>query len=67
MATEHMSELEIVGDEIEHQVCSDGCDTSMLGLPHRVHVQTRGPDPERGDPGAIAEGTYTISGGVLRK
>ena len=27
---------EIVGDEIEHEVCSDGCDTSMLGLAHRA-------------------------------
>src|SRR5437016_2626779 len=27
---------EIVGDEVEHEVCSDGCDTSMLGLAHRA-------------------------------
>jgi hypothetical protein len=33
--------------------------------PYRVHVQTRSPDPERGDPGEIAEGTYTISGDLV--
>src|SRR5262249_19108419 len=27
---------EIVGDEIEHEVGSDGCDASMFGLAHRV-------------------------------
>ena len=27
---------EIVGDEVEHEVCSDGCDTSMLGLANRA-------------------------------
>jgi hypothetical protein len=26
----------IVCDEIEYEVCSDGCDTSMLGLAHRA-------------------------------
>jgi hypothetical protein len=34
--------------------------------PYRVHAQTRGADPERGDPGEIAEGSYTISGGMVR-
>jgi hypothetical protein len=27
---------EIVGDEIEHEVGSDGCDASMFGLAHRA-------------------------------
>ena len=27
---------EIVGDEIEQEVSSDGCDTSMFGLAHRA-------------------------------
>ena len=27
---------EIVGDEIENEICSDSCDTSMFGLAHRA-------------------------------
>jgi hypothetical protein len=27
---------EIVGDEIEHEICSDSCDTSVFGLAHRA-------------------------------
>jgi hypothetical protein len=35
--------------------------------PYRIHVQVRAPDPDKGDPGEIAEGTYTISsGGTVR-
>jgi hypothetical protein len=33
--------------------------------PYHIHAQVRGPD-ERGDPGEIAEGSYTISGSRLR-
>jgi hypothetical protein len=33
--------------------------------PYHIHAQVRGPD-ERGDPGEIAEGSYTISGGMVR-
>jgi hypothetical protein len=35
--------------------------------PHHIHVQVRGSDPDKGDPGAIAEGSFTISsGGIVR-
>jgi hypothetical protein len=34
--------------------------------PHRIIVQVRPPDPERGDHGEVAEGTYTITGNVVR-
>jgi hypothetical protein len=35
--------------------------------PHQIHVQIRGSDPDKGDPGAIAEGSFTVSsGGIVR-
>jgi hypothetical protein len=34
--------------------------------PHRIIVQVRAPDPERGDHGEVAEGTYTVAGNVVR-
>jgi hypothetical protein len=35
--------------------------------PHPIHVQLRCSDPERGDPGQIVEGSFTISaGGIVR-
>jgi hypothetical protein len=38
----------------------------VVGEPRRVWVQVRPSDPERNDPGQIAEGTYTISDGMIR-
>jgi hypothetical protein len=38
----------------------------VVSEPRRVWVQARPPDPERNDPGEIAEGTYTISEGMIR-
>jgi hypothetical protein len=34
--------------------------------PHRIIVQVRPPDCERGDHGEVAEGTYTVAGNVVR-
>jgi hypothetical protein len=34
--------------------------------PYRIIAQTRPPDPERGDHGEVAEGTYTVAGNVVR-
>ena len=34
--------------------------------PYRIIAQTWAPDLEKGDPGEIAEGTYTICGGMVR-
>jgi hypothetical protein len=39
-------------------------DTSPPEGPYHIHAQVRGPD-ERGDPGEIAEGTYTIKSGIV--
>jgi hypothetical protein len=33
--------------------------------PHPIHVQLRCSDPERGDPGQIVEGSFTISAGGI--
>jgi hypothetical protein len=33
--------------------------------PHQIHVQIRCSDPDKGDPGAIAEGSSTVSSGGL--
>jgi hypothetical protein len=35
--------------------------------PHPIHVQVRCSDPDKGDPGEIAEGSFTVSsGGIVR-
>jgi hypothetical protein len=33
--------------------------------PHQIHVQIRGSDPDKGDPGQIVEGSFTIGGGGI--
>jgi hypothetical protein len=40
-------------------------DTSPEQGPYRVSVTTRLPDPDRGDVGQIAEGSFTIKSGMV--